>query len=123
MYTKMWIHYSSHYSLLRRLGSYKVCCVLLCCKILHCSYRVIVKFFGIKFSRILLSFLSAYEPLGVVFKVYYLQHLVFTYNIRTSTCFLSAIMHASQKSYCNHISKFKASLAVGLFTIIWQRLQ
>ena len=53
-----------HYSLLRRLASYKVC---LCFVVL---YNMVVNCVGIKISWILLSFLSMiiYEVLGLVFR-------------------------------------------------------
>ena len=61
---------SIHYSLLRRVASYKVC---LCFIVLYdfVLYHRVVDFVGIKFLQILLSFLSMiiYEVLGIVFKV------------------------------------------------------
>ena len=64
MYMKMCIHYS----LLRRLSSYKVC---LCFIVLYdiVLYGMVVNCVGNKFLRISLSFLSMiiYEVLGVVF--------------------------------------------------------
>ena len=59
-----------HYSLLRRLASYKICLSFI---VLYdfVLYGMVVNFVGIKFSQILLSFLSMiiYEVLGMVFKV------------------------------------------------------
>ena len=70
MHMKMCIHYSLHYSLLRRLASYKVCLcvyrVVRFCIVPHdcyfCWYQIFMDF--VKFLYMII-----YEVLGVVFKV------------------------------------------------------
>ena len=52
---------------------------------------MIVNFVGINFSWILLSFVSMiiFKVLGILFKVYYLQHLIV--DIRISSCSYGAM--------------------------------